>query len=205
MFTGFRELDRIISGKCSTLFYGEAGVGKTTMLLTIASNICGKYYPCIYISTEDTLHYERVARYSDRFINIFFTEIRSFDEFFNYILSKLIYIPYRVLFIDSINALYRLVAYSEESIAKYGLILATIWNKTCRGNGYLFASAQVRAGYRESGEVVASGMGILEYWFDNIVYMGYSDNYRYIRVVKPENGLEARYVIGEYGVEWVDE
>jgi len=206
--TGVREFDDIVGEGSSTLFYGVAGVGKTTMLMTIAGNICRKLYPCIYVSTEDTLHYDRVARYPERYENVFFTEIRDFDELLKYVVEVLEFIPYRVLFVDSINALFRIVAYREDSIARYGLMLGLLWKKTWDSKGYFFASAQVRAGFEEDEEeIVASGTNILEYWFDNVFYMGFEDNKRFIEVVKPVEmkGFRRYYLIGDTGIEWVVE
>jgi len=204
LFTGCRDIDKLIAGKTAILFYGEAGIGKTTMLLTIASNVCKEIYPCIYISTEDTLHYERVARDPSRFENVFFEEIWEFEDLVEYVAKVLAFTPYKVLFIDSINSLYRLVAHKEEAISTYGFILGLIWRRTLDLEGYWFASAQVRAGYREEDEeIVASGMPILEYWFDPIFYMTYSDGERVVKVVKPKNSIERRYIVTEEGIEWI--
>ncbi len=202
--SGCRELDELIKPGTTTLFYGEAGIGKTNLLLTIAGNICPVIGRCIYIGTEDTLFYERVARQPDRFENVFFTHIWDFNELLKYILTVIYFTPYNALFIDSINALYRLVAYREDSLTKYGLMLGVLTKKTRDLKGYLFASAQVRIGYREyEEEVVASGMPILEYWFNNIFKMSEDENGRFVESVKPVEGVKKYYVITGEGIEWI--
>lgn len=205
--TGNPGLDRVIGESRSVLFFGEAGSGKTTLLLTIASNICiDKNDPCLYISTEETLHYDRVARSPEKYANVFFTEIYDFDELFDFIVFKLPILKFRRVFIDSINSLYRVIASEEESITRYGLLLGMLWKNTVDRGGFLFASAQVRMGYEdEEYEVVASGMNILDYWFKTIIYLGWEDAKRAARIVKPEeySGESYYFLISGEGIEWV--
>lgn len=203
--TGCKDVDKVLAKSLSTLFYGEAGVGKTSLLLTIARNMCVETYPCIYVSTEDTLHYDKIARYSEFYENVLFIEIRDFQEFFEKTLNIFSNIKYRVLFIDSVNSLYRLVAYSEDSLAKYGLLLGVFRKRSIMQGSYLFSTAQVRAGFEnDKDEIVASGMSILEYWFDNIVFLGFEDGKRFLKFVKPDIGLKKYFIINDHGVTWVD-
>ncbi len=208
MITGNFALDRYIGDPpWMTLFYGIAGSGKTSMLLHIAKNICMRNR-CIYVSTEETLHYERVAREPDRYTNVFFTEYYDFDELLDFIVTKYYYLPVKTIFVDSINALYREIAYRENSIQKLGLLLGVLKKKITDEGGYVFASAQVRAGYEEDEEeLLASGMSILEYWFNTIIKLSYGDTHRYAEIVKPSNGRGTRvfFEITDRGVIWIDE
>ncbi|MEM4834390.1 MAG: AAA family ATPase, partial [Thermosphaera sp.] len=52
------ELLKIVEKSDMSLFYGVAGAGKTTLLLTMARYFCKQKGPCLYVSTEETLHYE---------------------------------------------------------------------------------------------------------------------------------------------------
>lgn len=202
-FTGSGVIDRIIVNGLTNLFYGEAGVGKTNLLLTIARNLCKEVYPCIYVNTEDLLYYDIVSRNLDEFSNVFFVDIMDYDEFYKYVLEKLMYIPYKVLFIDSVNALFRLVVYKESSIINYGLLLGLIVKKNIDTNSYLFASAQVRSAIDESVEYTASGMSILEYWFANIFKIDRDENGRFIECVKPFSGVRVYFEITSDGIVWI--
>ncbi|MET1159443.1 MAG: AAA family ATPase [Thermoprotei archaeon] len=204
IFTGNTVIDKLIDQETAVLVFGEAGSGKTTLLLTIASNICSPDNPCIYISTEDTLHYERVARDPEKFGGIFFTEIRGLEELIVFSLKILLLPPVRALFVDSINAPYRLVAYKEDSLAKLGLVIGLLWSKARSSGGKLFASAQVRAGYREDEEeVTASGMSVLEYWFNTILQLIRVNGERAVKAVKPDKGIIAKYTITSGGIRWI--
>lgn len=207
--TGNSELDKIIGMSKSILVYGGAGSGKTALLLTIASNICSKRMDlCLYISTEETLHYERIARSPEKFTNVLFTEIYDFNELFDFIVFKLPLLGFRRVFIDSINSLYRVVAYEEESITRYGLLLGMLWKNTVDRGGSLCASAQVRIGYEdEEFEVVASGMNILDYWFETIIYLGWEDAKRVAHIVKPKEYSDKLFyfLISGEGIEWIHE
>jgi DNA repair protein RadB len=203
VISGCRDIDGIIKPGTTTLFYGEAGIGKTNLLLTIAGNMC-REGRCIYIGTEDLLYYEVIARNPEKYENVLFMDIRDFDELLRLVLTTIYFLDYHALFIDSINALYRAVAYREDSLTKYGLLLALLVKKTVDKGTYLFASAQVRIGLREDEEeFVASGMPILEFWFNNIFKMAMDENGRYVEPVKPGLGFRKYYIITDEGVEWI--
>ncbi len=206
IYTGCRRIDGFIAGSRATLFYGPAGSGKTSILLHIAANTC-RGSRCIYISTEGSLYYERVARTPEKYSGVFFTEYNEFDELFWFVLTKLYYMPVDLVFIDSINALYRVIVYEEYSIEKLGLLLAVLRRMAESGRTMIFASAQVRAGFEEDKEeMTASGMSILDYWFDVIIRTGYGEGGRTAVIVKPVNGSDrpAVFMITDVGVEWLD-
>ena len=209
--TGWDVLDKIIgSPPRAILFYGEAGIGKTNMLLWIAKRVCRGARPCIYISTEGSLYQGIVARRPEDYEHVLFGETRDLYGLLETIIRGVYPVDSCAVFVDSINAPFRGASGYEESIPLFGLILALLRRKTDEGRAYLFASAQVRGLTEleprgEGEEVVASGMSILEYWFDVIVFLGVEEGLRYARIVKPE-GLEAEayFVIEDGGVEWLE-
>jgi len=205
--TGCSDIDVLIKPGSATLFYGEAGVGKTNLLLTIAANICSPPSRCLYISTEDILFYEIVARNAERYEEVLFTHIRELDELLNLAILSIQFVRLKALFIDSINAPYRLIAYREDSITRYGLLLASIMSKVVRDKMFFFASAQVRARYHEDEEeIVASGMPILEFWFNNIFRVSIDEKGRFVELKKPTQAqsLKKYFTITSRGVVWID-
>lgn len=207
IITGVNVIDDVVSEAGRTiLLYGGAGVGKTTLLLEFAKKVCKSLGPCLYLSTEETLHYERVARWSEEYEDTFFTEIYDFDEMINFILKEYYFLPFKILFIDSVNGLFRIVSSRDDALPLFGLMLAVIRKKAYDSNGFVFASAQVRAGFEyDAEEIVASGMSILDYWFDIIIYLGLDDGKRYIEFIKPVNvkGFRLYFMITDEGVEWI--
>ncbi len=204
LITGCRRLDREIKNSPMTLVYGPAASGKTTLLLTIISNIC-RIRPCLYVSTEGSLYHERIASSKSDYGNTWFTEVYSLDELLDTAATTLQALPVEQVFIDTINALYRLVAYEERSLERLGLTLALLRWKTLKG-ARVYCSAQVRAGYEDSDEeVTASGMNVLDYWFDMVLRLGRDEGGRFIEIVKPGNrGERYYYIITSRGVEWLD-
>jgi DNA repair protein RadB/DNA repair protein RadA/Sms len=207
IYTGNRYIDELIERHTSTLLYGPAGSGKTTLLLTIAGNVC-RENTCIYVSTEETLHYERVARNPDRYQKALFTEAYDLDELIKVSMAAWLIRP-KYIFVDSINAPFRAVALRESSTTKLGLVASLLINAVEESGGKLFASAQVRLG--ESGELEASGYSILDYYFELVINTLIDrENTRLARVVKPQlqasGGYKAeyRFNIGDEGVIWLD-
>jgi DNA repair protein RadB len=203
-YTGNSELDKYIEESLSILFYGPAAAGKTTLLLTIAGELC-KLHPCVYVSTEETLHYERVAKYPDKYEKALFTEAYDYDELLKTAIAVSALKP-RYVFIDSINSLFRLEALKEGSVEKLAFITSLLLETVERNSGKLFASAQVRSS--EAGEVEASGIKILDYYFDLIVSILIdSENKRILRVIKfpvkaIKEAIELKFAITESGVVW---
>lgn len=208
VITGVDVIDDVVSRAGRTvLLYGGAGVGKTTLLLEFAKKVCNSFGPCLYLSTEETLHYEKVARWSEEYKDTFFMEIYDFDEMINFILKEYYFLPFRVLFVDSVNSLFRIASPRDDAISLFGLMLAIIRRKAYDSDGFVFASAQVRAGFEyEAEEIVASGMTILDYWFDVVIYLGFDDGRRYIEFIKPVSvkGFRLYFIITDEGVEWVE-
>lgn len=206
MFTGLSILDDLFSKHQMILVYGEAGSGKTTLLLTIARNISIKGEKALFISTEGSLYEARIVGLEKDYSNIVFANINDFNELLKATLLLPLLDTGKYIFIDSINALYRLEAYHEKSIERLGLILGVLKYMTLHKGLKVFASAQVRAIEESGKEVVASGMPILEYWFDLILKLNRLDGERILRVVKPrsEDKVEVKFIIEKHGVDWIE-
>lgn len=185
------------------MFYGPAGAGKTTLLLTIASNLCTRHL-CVYISTEETTHYERVARFPEKYEKTLFTEAYDMDTFVKVALATYLLKPLYI-FADSINALFRLESLKENTLAKQALATSLLLEATRSSGGKLFASAQIRAG--ESGGVEAPGGKIVDYYFDAIIGVFVEEpNKRYLKPVKSPIHVyfdKLFFKITDSGVEWL--
>ncbi|RLG82631.1 MAG: AAA family ATPase [Thermoprotei archaeon] len=205
-YTGYEIIDKMLKDNNSLLVYGEAATGKTSLLLHIVKTISMNGLNALFISTEGSLYQARVSLEPENYSNVLFTEIYSLDELLEYIL---LYVPLlhklRYIVIDSINALYRLSSWEEGSIEKFGLINALLKKLVNKRNGLLFASAQVRA-VDDSSEVIASGMSILEYWFDIIIQLRRENGRRVLKIIKPR-GYERELIefkITSKGIEWIE-
>ncbi len=204
-YTDCRIIDNLLTTRNSLLVYGEAATGKTTLLLHVVKKLSMKGYRVLYVSTEGSLYQARIIVDPDSYSNALFTEIYGFNELLEYIamyLQRLKDIRYIV--IDSINALYRLSSWEEGSLERFGLLNALLKRYVMDRDGVLFASAQVRA-VDDSNEVVASGMSILEYWFDVIVQLKRENGKRVLRIMKPRGyeDIAIEYSIGDRGIEWL--
>lgn len=197
-------LDEVIDASSSVLFYGVAGAGKTTLMLTIASNLCN-IYTCIYITTEDTSHYEHVARHPEKFEKALFTEAYDLDTLVKVAFASSLIKPHYI-FIDSVNALFRVEALKEGALAKYAFVVGFLLNLVSEVKGKLFASAQVRTG--ESGELEVSGFKVLDYYFDTIIGVFIeSTGVRFIKPIKtPIKPLfdKLYFRITDEGVHWIE-
>ncbi len=205
-YTGCKTIDRIIDGPGqSILVYGEAGVGKTSLLLHIARNLSLKGYRSIFINTEGKLYMARVERIAEDYSNTFFVDIDSFEEFYRYILLVLPYL-HRInfIFIDSVNSLYRLESWREGVLEKLGLLNAVLRRLVDKYGKTVFSSAQVRA-VIDSDEIVASGMSVLEYWYDIIFSLRFVNGKRVLRIDKPRGygKVEVEYAITDRGITWI--
>lgn len=205
-YTRCKIIDKLLTQSNSLLVYGEAATGKTSLLLHIVKNISMKGLNALFIGTEGSLYQARVSVEPENYSNVLFIEIYSLNELLEY---ALLYIPLlhkiEYIAIDSINAPYRLSSWEEGSIEKFGLVNALLKEFIINKGGLLFASAQVRA-VNDSSEVVASGMSILEYWFDIIIELRRENGKRILKIIKPK-GYEKESIefrITEKGIEWIE-
>lgn len=198
---GHSAIQGIVEKSNMSLFYGVAGSGKTTLLLTMAKYLCKQESPCLYVSTEETLHYERVSKRPEDYSSTLFTEIYDLDK-----LVELAFfagfLNFKIVFIDSINSLYRVVAYHEPALSKFSFLMGILRKLSQTNMMKVIASAQVRAG---DEDVEASGMSLLDYYFDVIFQVGFEEGKRFLRLVKPiyKKPVVKYFEISDEGVEWM--
>lgn len=123
---GCAALDEILDGGidagCVTLFYGEAGTGKTTLCLLIARDIARQGKKVVYIDTEG-VSIERLAQVTGKDFeevakNILISSVGSFDEQ-ERMVDKAIKlaegnVDVGAIIVDSISMHYRLTSREEE-------------------------------------------------------------------------------------------
>ncbi|MCY0868628.1 MAG: AAA family ATPase [Desulfurococcus sp.] len=201
LYTGNPEIDELIDKSTVATFYGVAGAGKTIMLLVIASRFC-RNKECIYISTEGTLHYERVAASPEDYEWSLFTEVYDLEKLVD--LATFIRLQgFQGVFVDSVNSLFRLKALNEGALSKLAYIMASLRKSVEETGGKAFMSAKVKA---EEGEDTPVGESVLKYYSDLVVHLGLMGDKRYARIVKPEgSGRKYLYVITERGITWLSE
>lgn len=184
------------------MFYGPAGAGKTNVLLTLTSLLCGPSKRCLYISTEGTLHYEKIARAPERYEGVEFSEALDLDE-----LLRLLTVVavgnrrYDAVVVDSVNGPYRPVSGRPESLTKFVYILGRLYDMAL-GGAKVMASAQVRASDEE--EVEASGYSLLDFYFETVFFVGVEEGTRFLRLVKPRTeAMRVRFEVGDEGARFV--
>ena len=204
---GCSELDNLIYREgLLVLFYGEAGSGKTRLLLTLARKLSQRNTRVLFISTEGYLYSAIVSKNPLLYKNVYFTNISDLDSQLGFVLMLYSIIDlFKYIIFDSINSLYRLEAYEEGSLEKFSLMLAVLKYLAHKNKVTVYSSAQVRA-REDEGEPLASGMPILEYWHDIILEIKREGNERLINVVKPRgyNEKPYKFIISAEGVEWVE-
>ncbi len=202
--TGCRRLDELAEHGHMILFYGPAGSGKTRILLSIAKRLSLNGKKVLFIGTENMLHYAIVANNPSAYTNTVFTDTRSLEEL-SYIAGIAAHTGgFDAIIVDSVNAPYRAAAYMEESLILLGLTLALL-RKAAEGETIVYSSAQVRA-VEDGDEIRASGMSILEFWYDVILRLGRDEKGRYVEPVKPFIGEKhkAWFIIDSDDVVWLD-
>jgi DNA repair protein RadB len=123
---GCRALDDMLQGGveagCTTLLYGEAGTGKTTLCLLLATAVARAGKKVIYLDTEG-VSIERLMQVAGKDFeavsrNILFSSISSFDEQ-ERMVDKAIKlsqgnVDVGMIVVDSISMHYRLTSREEE-------------------------------------------------------------------------------------------
>ena len=206
-YTGCRFIDSVIKPGDMVLFYGEAGAGKTRILLNVARMLSEAGSRVLFIGTEDTLYYEIVGRRPHDYSGVFFIDVRDIYGLVDVLLRINTETQPIHIVVDSINAPYRLVAYTETALSWLGLALSLLKNHALRHGAAVFSSAQVRGGYRsDEDEVQASGMPVLAFWYSVIIRVGRDEHGRFAELVKPpgKGDNKARFLITGEGVEWID-
>ncbi|MEZ0394054.1 MAG: hypothetical protein ABWK00_03290 [Desulfurococcaceae archaeon] len=192
------QLMEVIKKSRMFLAYGVAGVGKSLFLLKLASALCRGPIRCAYISTEETLHYEWVSRAPEKFENVEFVEAFNGDA----LISTLLIVReggYGGIFVDSINGPFRHLLGFPGGLKKLSLASAILYSAASQSAGAkVFSSAQVRSG--EDLRVEASGLSVLEFYFDAIAFMGFEEHRRFIMVERPSPTPKFYYRITDRGL-----
>jgi len=200
------ELDEILLKRASRIvFYGEAGAGKTNLILSILKCSIQSIDPSlsfIYISTEGSTVLNRFTRLGLDKQNIFFAmalDQLHIIEILLKTLHDLRYIRPIVIAIDSINHHYRIEALNNG--ARKFLEILILLDYLNEHGVYIISSAQV---HMENGEEVISGIDIINLWADFIVEIRKdSKGTRTLRFVKPNIAESFRFVITDSGIAWI--
>ncbi|MEM0153430.1 MAG: AAA family ATPase [Ignisphaera sp.] len=196
-------LDKVLLSRYRRiLIYGEAGSGKTNIMLNIllcSSKSDSNFY---YISTEGSAFLNRVVELEITSNNILFSVALDQNHLIQLIIDIItMYRHPQAIFIDSINHFYRIEAVEQQSLRMF-LNMLTLLDLISYGNIYVITSAQIKAD-EQYGEVIA-GYEYLSIWADAIVAIEkLSNRTRILRFVKPSTDLEFRFLITENGIRWL--
>ncbi len=195
-------LDRILLPKYrKILIYGEAGSGKTNVMLNIL--LCSKTNNNLYyISTEGSTFLDRVLSLKIASHNILFSIALDQNHLAQLIIDiVMMYKNPQAILIDSINHFYRIEATKQQSLRMF-LNILTLLDLISYGNIYVIASAQVKAD-EYYGEAIA-GYEYLSMWADTIVAIEkFSNSTRVLRLVKPSIDLKFKFLITRSGIKWL--
>jgi len=198
------ELLKLVEGKVS-LIYGEAGAGKTNIILQFLSLIsitsCGKV---VYVSTEGPLYSAILDRYGFS-ENALFIDVYDSNSLLQLVLDvyKNLRKDLKAIAIDTVNNFYRVeVSYEPHSNRVFNTILALLNDMSVNNGTTCLLAAQV-SGFDD--DVRMSGFQILRYWCDYVFKLEkVGRNVRRLLTEFPkEANLEMRYVITSNGVEWL--
>jgi len=192
------------------LIYGEAGTGKTNLVLYILSEIslANPKLKHFYISTEGSTFKHLISRYGlDRVRNAFFTEAVNSEHLLNILLG--IFLKYGesigAVIIDSINNFYRDEAlYNKKANIILNTSLSMLAYTSLMSNSYVLLTAQVRR--KPDGELDISGGQILMFWADVLIKLSKENNHRIAEVMLPKElrGLKNSFMISYEGVKFVE-
>jgi predicted ATP-dependent serine protease len=193
-------LDKIISSNRKILIYGEAGSGKTNIMLNMLlcslkinnSNI-------YYISTEGSTFLNRVINLGIDSDKVLFSIAIDQHHLTQLIIETMSCKNLLALFIDTINHYYRIEAVEPQNIKMFLNILTLL--DMISSNSYVIASAQVKVD--EHSEIVA-GYEYLLMWADAVVFIKkLSNRSRVLRFIKPSINQEFKFLIIKNGIKWV--
>ena len=165
IYTGNKDLDHIFERDKIRfiLLYGGPGSGKTNLIFKILKESVSKGYSVAYVSTEGTVHLNRLFNIiDDKFLDkIFIATPSSLSELLK-IIIKLFGYDINIIAIDSINYLYRIEALTSFRANEMFLsinALTFLLSENMRRD--VIFSAQVR----ESDEgVEPSGIDLIQFY-----------------------------------------
>ena len=161
-------LERIFGGSTGpVLIYGEAGAGKTNIILEVLREASRKGGRGFYLSTEGA-HYAARASMLEGLDNVLFAEAGSLSEqarLVSWIIPRAAR-PGDIVAIDTINSLYRLEAVDRDeaphAFTLLGIQMASLY-RIARGGVRVIIAGQVHGGGDE-----ASGMWLARFWVERI-------------------------------------
>ncbi len=196
----------MVEGRVS-LTYGEAGVGKTNIVLWLLSSMStATDRKVLYASTEGPLYSAILNRY--RFSeNALFVDVYDSNSLLQLILNvyENLRNDLKAIAIDTVNNFYRAeVNYDPSASRVLNTILALLSDMSVNNGITCLLVAQVSGFY---DEIKMSGFHILKYWCDNVIKLErFKENVRKLFIEFPrEINLEMKYVISSNGVEWLEQ
>jgi len=194
----------------TVLIFGEAGTGKTNLVLYILSKLTLTYprLKYFYISTEGSMFKHLINRYGlDKSRNTLFTEVVNSEHLLNVLLN--IFMKYGedigTVVVDSINNFYRNeVLYDKKANVILNTSLSILAHISSVSDSCVLLTAQVRQ--RLSDELDVSGAQILMFWADIVIRLSREGKYRVAEVIWPEElrGLKSLFMISYEGVKLVE-
>lgn len=181
------------------LLYGEAGVGKTNLVLEALREASMHGMRGFYLSTEGSQYVARVLQLGGM-DNVLFSEALSLGEQTRIILWGLPRIAgmLRIVVVDTINSLYRLDAgEGERAFIHLGAQMASLYRLASRGV-MVVVTGQVHG---EGDE--ASGMWLTRFWAKKILRVERRGDSRVMRCVEP-CCAEHYFVIERKGIRWLN-
>lgn len=200
------ELDKLLFSRPKKIVvYGEAGTGKTNLLLNIIK--CSHVYlnnqeTIVFISTEGLSFASRIAMFNISTPSIFFSvaiDQQHVIENIIDLIKKLDSIKLVCIIIDSINNHYRIESLMHKGVELFIKILSLLdgFNK----NGvHIISSAQVRANDREE---IVPGYSYLNYWSDVVIELKRSALKRVLVFHKPRIKRVFEFYILARGIKWI--
>ncbi len=200
------ELDEILLKKASRIvFYGEAGAGKTNLILSILRCSIQSIDPTlsfIYISTEGSTVLNRFIRLGLNRENLFFAitlDQSHVIETLLQILHDMKYVRPAAIVVDSINHYYRIEALNNDN--KKFLEILILLDYFNEHGIYIISSAQV---HTENGNEIISGIDIINLWADFIIEIKKDvKGIRMLNFIKPNIVKNFRFVITDNGISWI--
>ncbi|MBZ9689503.1 DNA repair protein RadA [Clostridium estertheticum] len=194
--TGIQELNRVLGGglvKGSlTLISGDPGIGKSTLLLQTAKNICDKYGKVLYVSGEESeeqikMRGDRLNAVSKQLYIVSETNVETIEKYINEI--KPVFV-----IIDSIQTLFKTsITSAPGSVSQVRECSNELMRIGKTSGTPLFIVAHVT----KQGEL--AGPRVLEHMVDTVLYFEGERNqeFRILRTMKNRFGTTSEIGVFE--------
>ncbi len=176
--------------------YGEAGAGKTSLALSVASQFKDDF---LYLNTEGSPVGERALQVLGPNFKGLFIDVDSLDSLILHLTETISRMTPRLIVVDSLNSVYRVEAAFDVDIAhtKFSLANALLRWYCDRGVNIL-CTAQV------SGiEQVPAGMDVIRFYAGGLLRLRRTE--RGVRLLESEDEkIIGRIIITEEGIKWLE-